>query len=259
MALLRFATLNLLHGMPPHGPPAREADLRAAAKMLDADLIGLQEVDRHQPRSGHLDQAEAFADETGAPWWRFVPTLSGPLGAHRPAGSDTEERAGEPGYGLALVSRLPVLEWHCLRFAASPLSLPLYDSAERRLIPLADEPRVAVAAVVVGPDGPFTAATVHLSFVPGRNIVQLRRTVRWLSRLPGPRFLLGDLNLPGRLPGALSRWNDLAHAPTYPAWKPRVQWDHVLADALGPAQVVCATAEQTPISDHRGLRVDLAW
>ena len=51
MARLRLGTFNLLHGLSIRTATADEADLRSAAAALDADVLGLQEVDRGQPRS----------------------------------------------------------------------------------------------------------------------------------------------------------------------------------------------------------------
>jgi endonuclease/exonuclease/phosphatase family metal-dependent hydrolase len=119
-----------------------------------------------------------------------------------------EDRRDQPSYGIALVTRLPVRSWHVLRLPAAPMRSPVAapgDPANRaRLILVRDEPRALLAAVVDGPHGQLTVATTHLSFVPGWNVWQLRRVCRELRRLPAPRLLLGDLNLPGRLAGALS-------------------------------------------------------
>jgi hypothetical protein len=41
-----------------------------------------------------------------------------------------------------------------------------------RVLFLPDEPRVLLAAVLDTPEGPVTAATTHLSFVPGWNVRQ---------------------------------------------------------------------------------------
>jgi hypothetical protein len=77
---IRLATYNLLHGMPVLGgvpEPVRDGagravglprvdddgPLRAAVADLDADVIGLQEVDVHQPRS---------AGQVPAQWRRAV-------------------------------------------------------------------------------------------------------------------------------------------------------------------------------------------
>ena len=255
MAILRFGTLNLLHGSSIRTGSANEADLRSATGALDADLLGLQEVDRGQPRSNKTDQAAVVADELRAPWWRFSPVLSGtPLDWSRANPGD--ESVGS-GYGVALVSRLRVLHWDVLGFPAAPVSLPLTVAGRRGLTRVPDQPRAALAAVVVGPEGPFTVATAHLSFVPGWNARQLRAVTRWLASLPPPRILCGDLNLPGRVPGSLTGWAELARAPTYPSWRPRVQWDHILASGIGPDAVRAATTMRLPVSDHCALVVDV--
>ena len=93
--------------------------------------------------------------------------------------------------------------------------------------------------------------------MPGVNAYQLRRVCSWLAALPGPRILLGDLNLPPRVVRALTGgWTPLATQATFPSFGPRVQLDHVLAHGLaaGPAD---AEAVRMPFSDHLALAVDL--
>jgi endonuclease/exonuclease/phosphatase family metal-dependent hydrolase len=255
MARLRFGTFNLLYGRSIRTGGTDEVDLRAAAAALDTDVLGLQEVDRGQPRSGKADQAAVVADELDAPWWRFIPVLSGmpPAWEH----ADSIDESATSAYGVALVSRLRVLHWQLRRFPAAPVSLPLSVVGRRGLTRVPDQPRAALAAIVVGPDGPFTVATTHLSFVPGWNARQLRSIVRWLAAMPPPRILCGDLNLPGRTPGVLTGWADLARTPTYPSWRPRVQLDHVLASGVSLNAVRAATAMRLPVSDHCALAVDV--
>jgi endonuclease/exonuclease/phosphatase family metal-dependent hydrolase len=256
VARVRFGTFNLLYGRDVRTGAALESDLRDAATALDADLLGLQEVDRGQARSGKTDQAAVVAEVLDAPWWRLGAALSGTPGERWTPVDPMSDPVG-PAYGIALISRLPVLRWDALRFPAAPVRLPLNVAGRRGLTPVDDEPRVAMAAHVVGPDGPFTVATTHLSFVPGWNVRQLRAIVRWLASMPAPRLLLGDLNLPGSLPGALTRWAELARAPTYPSWRPRVQWDHALAHGIGHHAVRAVTARRLAVSDHCALTVDV--
>lgn len=254
---MRVATFNLLSGRSlPEGAAHPEA-LQAAAAELDADIVGLQEVDRRQERSAGADQAALVAEALGASTWRFVPAVDGTPGASwRPSSVDDGQLTEGPSYGVALVSRLPVLSWRVRRFGPAPFGLPLLVPGSRGLTQVPDEPRVAVAAVVDGPAGPFTVITAHLSFVPGWNVRQLRATSRWAAALPAPRLLLGDFNLPGGVPRVVSGWTQLARVPTYPSWKPRVQFDHVLADQ--PLDVTSARALRLPVSDHCALAVDLA-
>jgi endonuclease/exonuclease/phosphatase family metal-dependent hydrolase len=256
--VLRVATWNLLHGRSLVHGEVRAEDVAAGAKQLDADVVALQEVDRHQNRSGVLDLTAVVAEATGAVWWRFLPTVWGEPGLDwTPVRPDEHDDGHRAAYGIALVSRLPMLDWDVLRFPPAPFGMPLYVPG-RGLTKVDDEPRGAVAAVLAGPSGPFTVVATHLSFVPGFNVSQLRHLVRRLADKPAPRLILGDLNLPGRLPRAVSGWTQLARVPTYPSWKPRVQFDHVLAQGIGEHQVQRVDSSRLPVSDHNALSLDLA-
>jgi endonuclease/exonuclease/phosphatase family metal-dependent hydrolase len=277
---VRLATYNLLHGMTVLGgvaepvrneagrvvgPPlvADDVPLRRAVADLDADVIGLQEVDVRQARSGLVHQVRSVADALDAPHWHFAASVSGTPGEPGWVGADESHDAAESGplYGVGLVSRLPVLEWRTTRFDPAPWSLPLMIPAEPRpqFIKVADEPRAAIAAVIDGTRGPFTVVTVHLSFVPGYNVRQLRALRRWLVDLPRPLVLLGDFNLPGTIPGRVTGWEPLVRAKTYPVMRPRVQLDHVLADGLAPLQRagVVPAVHLLPVSDHAAVTVDV--
>jgi endonuclease/exonuclease/phosphatase family metal-dependent hydrolase len=237
----------------------------AACASLDADVLGLQEVDRGQARSAGVDQTEAVARGTGAAAWRFEPAIVGePGGVWRPAAADGGGAAdgaiggtdGEAAYGVGLVSRLPVREWHVVHLPPARVRSPVYVPGRHTFILLPDEPRAAVAALVEGPAGPVWVANCHLSFVPGWNAVQLRRLTRELAGLGHPCVLLGDLNLPGTVPGRVSRWRTLARAKTFPADEPKLQIDHALGH--GPLPPVTAVdGRRLSLSDHRALVVDL--
>jgi endonuclease/exonuclease/phosphatase family metal-dependent hydrolase len=103
-------------------------------------------------------------------------------------------------------------------------------------------------------------ATAHLSFVPGYNIRQLRALRTWLAGMPRPLIVLGDFNLPGRLPARITGWTPLVRAATYPSMKPRAQLDHVLADGLSAGQLASVRSEVhlLPVSDHAAVSVDIA-
>jgi endonuclease/exonuclease/phosphatase family metal-dependent hydrolase len=277
---LRIGTFNLLHGMGmvlpesmPDGaddrnrfvepPPPDPALLRAAAAELDADVLGLQEVDRHQERSGGKDQTAEVADALGATHRRFVPAVHGTPGVEKDwtvATHDDGELTDGPTYGVGLVSRLPVLDWRVKRFDAAPFSIPLLVPGvpRPRLVRIPDEPRVALAAVIDGPSGPFSVVTAHLSFVPGYNLRQVRTLARWASNLPRPCFLIGDFNLPGALPRIATGWDQLAKVATYPSMRPKVQFDHVLARGLPAGSVHDVSAHSLAVSDHCALTVDVA-
>ena len=256
---MRLATFNLLHGRSLSDGTVHADRVIDAVADLDADVLGLQEVDRAQPRSGLLDLTAIAAQALNAPGHRFAAAVVGTPGeAWRPWRSDADN--DHPLYGIALVSRLPVLRWQITKLPPAPIRSPVYVPKAGVLL-LKDEPRVLLAAVVETPHGPMTVATTHLSFVPGWNVRQLRAVVRALAGLPAPRVLLGDLNLPGGLARAFTGWRSLARAPTYPSPAPKAQLDHILADPRGLAALGRVVRVHTPhakISDHRPLVVELS-
>ena len=257
MRAVRLATFNLLNGTSLSDGRVEAARLHEAVRTLDADVVGLQEVDRGQHRSHLLDLTAEVAEASGAGHFRFQPALVGtPGGQWRAAHDDDTHVLDAAHYGVGLVSRWPVREWHVVRLPAAPVRSPVVLPGTRRVVWLRDEPRVGLAAVIDGPAGPMTVATTHLSFVPVWNGVQLRTLVAALADLPAPRVLLGDLNIPGGLPRRLTRWRPLARTPTYPAWEPRIQLDHVLASGELPP-VIAVETPVLPLSDHRALLVQL--
>ncbi|WP_128379915.1 endonuclease/exonuclease/phosphatase family protein [Streptomyces cavernae] len=294
---MRLATFNVLHGRTlrdgrplPAPSEAPERPLAEAVASLDADVLALQELDRLQERSGNVDQARIAAEAAGVRDWRYASAFHGRavpdrgwvldpaepgLRVYGPEDAGPAHAApGVPSHGIALISRLPVRQWRARRFSAAPLGLPLRVAGRPGLTVVRDQPRPVLAAVLDGPRGPFTAVALHLSFVPGWNAGQLLALRGWLAGLPRPQVLLGDFNLVGALPrtvlnaagttgsgngtGTGRGWRDLARVPTFPAHRPRVQFDHVLVDgAFRCGEVVGVRAPRTPVSDHRPLVVEL--
>jgi endonuclease/exonuclease/phosphatase family metal-dependent hydrolase len=253
--LVRIATFNILHGRSPADDRVDVDRLAAAVKALDADVLGLQEVDRDQPRSMNADLTAVAAEAMGAVDSQFVAALSGTPGGTWMAATG-DEQPGAASYGIALLSRYPVVSWRVVRLPALPGRVPVWFRGARAPTVVGDEPRVAVAAVLDGPHGQFTVTCTHLSFVPGWNSVQLRRLVRSLAGTREPLVLLGDLNMEPRQAARVSGMRPLAAGTTFPLEEPTRQLDHVLVrgglTATGPAEVV-----RLPLSDHRALVVDV--
>lgn len=251
---MRVATFNILHGRT-LGDGVDLELLRECVRRLDPDVLALQEVDFDQPRSGRADLTAAAAEAMNAVEHRFVAAIAGTPGATWMAATGREQ-PGTAAYGIALLSRYPATSWQVVRFPRIPIRFPMYLPGPNKVMMVNEEPRAAVIARLQTPLGVMTVANTHLSFVPGWNRRQLRRLVRDLRGLPGPRLLMGDLNLP---PSVVHRWSGmrpLASATTFPAPAPDRQLDHILTDDR-ELRSGAATAELMPISDHRPLVVDL--
>ena len=251
---MRIATFNILHGRSLEDGRVDLDRFAAAVRSLDADVLGLQEVDRDQPRSMRADLTAVAAEAMGAVASRFVAALSGTPGSTWVAATG-EEQPGSASYGIALLSRFPVASWQVVRLPPLRLRVPLWSPITHRPFLARDEPRVAVAAVVDAPEGRLTVATTHLSFVPGWNAVQLRRVVRAVDG-DEPLVLTGDLNMRPRPAALISGLRPLVSADTYPADDPGRQLDHLLVRggwrAAGPA-----STPRLPLSDHRALVVPI--
>ena len=249
---MRLATFNVLHGRAPADGRVDLPRFASAVASLDADVLALQEVDRAQPRSGGADLTAVAAEAGGYVEHRFAPALTGLPGSWRAAQDD--EREDAPAYGVALLSRLPVLTWRTLRLPALAVPVPVVFSGRRRVQVVRDEPRTAAVGVLDTADGPLTVVSTHLSFLAGWNVLQLRRLVQGLageSRL----VVAGDLNMPPDRARRASQLRPVAPGLTFPADRPVLQIDHVLA--RGDVSGRGARVWDLPLSDHCALSVDL--
>lgn len=172
---VRVATFNIHHGANSRNILNLEATARAL-EALEADVIGLQEVDRFfGTRSDFVDQAAWLADRLQM-HAEFAPTID--LDPSR----RSAERVGinvRRQYGIAVLSTYPILASHMAR-------LP-----ENRLIE-----RRAVLRTRIDADGvPFSFSVTHLALGPAR----VRRAQFHAAREVAfedeePAILVGDLN-----------------------------------------------------------------
>ncbi len=258
---LRLAGVNAASALDRRSWTVDANGLAQGVAGLGADVVALQEVDHLLPRTGAIDQTAVVAaacDRDGPRWeHRFAAAVHGTPGDPRTFRSADATRPDEPSYGIALVTRWEVVEWHELRLPAgrARLPVPLPPGSPRRLLWVPDEQRVVLAGVLSTPLGRLSVVCTHLSFSPPAAVRQLGRLVEWSAALPRPLVLLGDLNLPGKLPSRVTGWRPLVRAATYPARSPRLQLDHALAD--GDVHLTAARAVPVAGSDHLATVVDL--
>jgi len=252
---MRMATFNILHGRSVHDGEVRLDRLIESIKELDADVLALQEVDLAQSRSSMADLTAVAAEAMGAVSHRFVAAISGTPGATWMAATGTEQ-PGSAAYGIALLSRFPVLNWQVLRLPRIPFRFPMYLQEPGKVLTIKEEPRAAMVARLETPLGPMTVANTHLSFVPGWNRAQLRRLVRDVRGFAGPHVLMGDLNMTPPTARRTSGLRPLAAATTFPAAEPTRQLDHILTNDPSLRGVEVSTP-QLAISDHRPLVVEV--
>ena len=256
-------------------PPGRsDATLADAVRRLGADVYGFQEVDHFLPRSGSRSQIRDIAESIGTQYWAMGPSVMGTPGekwrkknqnepkiiTHE---SDHAELMHEC-YGIAIVSKIPVKQWHHLHLGNSPLGLPLLVPGDEtgkgkpRFLYVKDEPRLALAAVL---ENGWTVINTHLSFVPLFNLVQLKKLKRWalhLAKFTGTKVVIvGDLNLPKNLPVAMSSWKSLVTKNTYPSWGGKIQFDYLLVPGNQNTFATPLSYPPTGISDHLPIGVEI--
>ena len=263
------ATYNVHGGVDSWGRPV---DAAGDAAAIGADVTLLQEnwVDAegssvarslgrlvdgsvHEVALAHGRRGRPHPD-AGTDWHRHRAFLDGdhalyvdselPLRA-RLATSDRFAHAEEGSWGIAIVSRLEVRTVRILDLGRRPR-----DRAHRRVL----------VVQVAAPGGDVEIACVHMSHLihgsPGQ-IRLLGRTLGGRAATRGATVLGGDMNcwsppLRALLPG----WQRAATGPTWPAWRPHSQLDHLLVGhRLGVLDGTVVTAEA---SDHLPVVATLA-
>lgn len=250
-------------------PPKSDDDfsgLAAAAAALGSDVISIQEVDHGLGRSNNAFQTRDIAIAMGAKHYAFAPGIIGsPDGKWKNAGAkiisnqatDAEVESGS--YGIGIVSKIKVLQWHRLDLGRSligaPLLIPNTETGKAKAIYIKDEPRLALAAQL---ENGWTVINTHLSFVPGMNLFQLAKLKNWANTFGEKVLLMGDFNLPGSIPAIGSNWQSLHVQNTYPSWKPKIQFDYILSKGVTLKDVIQVPTTASGISDHLPLTIEIS-
>ena len=224
-----LASLNTHCGRGADGQPY---DLGAACRQLKADVIVLQEVWR--PRAGP-DPVTKIAAALGAEplWADLMPETD-----LRGFGIRGETAQGR--WGLAALTTVPVTGHQ------------VADLGQIRGDPI---PRAAQLITLELPGrGPLRIVNTHLTYRL-LSPIQLLRLVRRLTADDIPTVIAGDLNMPGPLTGLAAGYAQAVSGRTYPAHRPLLQLDHILASR----RVATCGGEVLPPagSDHLPVRARL--
>ena len=224
-----LASLNTHSGRDAGGQPY---DLEAACRQLKADVIVLQEVWR--PR-GEPDPVGEIAAALGAEplWTDLISDVD-----LRSVGIADERARGR--WGLATLTTAPVTGFEVADLGRVPGDL---TSRAAQLVTIELPGR-----------GPLRIVNTHLTY---RLVspVQLVRLVRRLVTDDVPTVIAGDLNMPMAFTGLAAGYAPAVFGRTYPAHRPLVQLDHVLASR----RVARCGGEVLPPagSDHLPVRAAL--
>lgn len=240
---LRVATYNIHAGAGMDNVfdlDRQAAELRA----LDADVIGLQEVDVHwDTRSQWRDVAGELAERlhmrvSFAPIYSLDPTTPG---------------APRREFGVAVLSRYRTVSAE--NHEITRLSTQVPDPVPA--------PAPGFGEVVVRVKGmPVHVYVTHLDYRgdPSVRIAQVADTRRVMAEDEGRKVLLGDFNAEPGAPELAPLWEELADAepgaPTYPALNPVKRIDFVAVSKDG-VRVRDAAVAETLASDHRPVVADL--
>ena len=221
---LRILANNTHHGAGLDGVLDRER-IASVIRSVDPDVVALQEVDQGVERTDRVVQAGAYGSLTG---------MEAVFGAFM------EYQGGR--YGMALLSRHPILSW------------------ENHRLPPGAEPRSALTARIRMPASgrEVVVAGIHFYRTEEERMAQARRTAEILEPHTVPVLLAGDFNsLPGSPVMELlaQGWavpEKEGPRYTFPADEPAREIDFILVRPHDGFRVLEYRVLEDPVaSDHR--------
>jgi endonuclease/exonuclease/phosphatase family metal-dependent hydrolase len=236
---LRVATYNIQHGSTGSYKDPGDPELAAeVCRQLDADILGLQEVDRGIPRSAKVNMAAVIAKECNMDYY-FASTRS-----HR----------GRGRFGNALLVRGEIKNVEVLQLRGDWQRVAI----GRRKLPLVPEPRNAIIANVATQEHELAVGVTHTGGRTRKEMVGLAAAA--LLTHDGPYVLLGDFNtnlVPAR--ETLEPYGFGVLTPTYATAADSPQRRHPQIDHIAIKGLRCVSREvrEVEISDHDPFIADL--
>jgi endonuclease/exonuclease/phosphatase family metal-dependent hydrolase len=269
---VKITSWNIQHGeVYPAGIEVnRTAEIRRTVEAFNCDVLVLQEVDHQNERSNLEEQTKLFAEIMGAKHWAFAPSVWRKneewLDWPQSQSSDFPElitqtiSSTQPGYGISIISKLPVIKWERKELPKAFMGwwLPFTSDGVTKKFWVKDHARNALAAYLE--DGKVIINT-HLSWEPVFRNLQLIQLKRWANQIAKDKSLhviiVGDLNIVNSWEESVNsyRWRSLVKQLTFPVWKPNQQIDHFLARPGTKAKLEPMVASK--ISDHLPISITL--
>lgn len=225
---IKILSYNVHHCSPPSNPAL--IDVAGIARVIidsKADLIGLQEIDVNNERSGvNLDQAAKLAELTG-------------MNFYFSKGIDYKGGA----YGTAILSRYPISEMETIL-------LPQESGTEQRTL--------SVLTVSFESGHKLRFANTHLDFTSDSNaLAQAKRITGYFEREKLPVILVGDFNVEessqtmGHLDKTFNRTCEQGCPNTIPVVNPRKTIDFIMySEGFGIQTIFHEVIQEHYASDH---------
>lgn len=215
---LKLLTYNIRHGLGIDG----KVDLSRVLGVLQitaADIIGLNEVDKYQKRSGFQNQARWLAKKLKM-YYRFAPAYGRFVGQ----------------MGNAILSRYPILTSRITRLTSI------------------GEQRVALEAHIGLEKTYLTCICTHLGLSSKERMAQVQELEELINQAEKPLVLMGDFNASPTNPEITVLSRTLKDAmegqekPTFPASNPKERIDYVFIS--DNCAIINADAIESEASDH---------
>lgn len=231
--VFRVATFNTLNGQMHRGRnkhffkgPVRVGTLVEEVDSFNADIVGLQEVDKRTLRTKFANIAQRVSRKTG------MKVSFRPSRRHWVIGL----------FGNAIATR-------CEHRDVKVLKLPRLHWREQK--------RTALLATVNLDGVAVRVVTTHLSSRRDESALQLPAIFAEMGKHDGPAIICGDMNL--RTHEAVpffesNGWTVAESGPTYPSWDPQLRIDYI---AVRGIRVVESTEKTCGVSDHCAVLADL--
>ncbi|WP_333870221.1 endonuclease/exonuclease/phosphatase family protein [Desulforamulus putei] len=230
MQSIRVVSYNIRHAR----GLDNKVDLNRVAEVLcrsNAQLIGLQEVDKYLPRS-HFQHQTKILGRTLNKFWAFAPNLYW----------------GAAQYGNAVLSHWPILQY------------------KQYLLPSKGEQRGLLEAEIQMGHRRISFFCTHLGLNREERLEQTQEIIRVISQTPCPVILAGDFNDVPTSPEynlltsvLLDATSAVGGFGTYPANRPEEQIDFIF---ISPEwQVLSIFPIKSDASDHLPILAELqpAW